>query len=111
MKYINIGKFNERIIFQTLMSEPDGAGGFSQSWQNFLTTWGLVTKTSSTENIIGDVNRFIDNKRVVMRFHEGLNSTMRCLIAGKYYEIISINLADFMPKNWLELNLKSMEGI
>jgi SPP1 family predicted phage head-tail adaptor len=111
MKNFNIGKFNERIIFQTLMSEPDGAGGMVQSWQNFLTTWGLVTKTNSTETIIGDANRFLENKRVVMRFHAGLNSTMRCLIAGKYYEIISIHPSDIMPKNWLELNLKLTEGI
>ncbi len=111
MKNINIGRFNERVVFQQSTQTPDNAGGFIVAWQNFRTVWGFVKQHNSFEKIVGDANRLHLRQTLIIRKQSGLNATMRCIIAGKTYAITAMNPQSDMPQNWLNLELELMEGI
>jgi SPP1 family predicted phage head-tail adaptor len=111
MKHNNIGRFNERVVFQQPIQTADNAGGFIVTWQNFRTIWGFVKEHDSSEKIIGEVNRFVQEKTLIIREQSGLNEQMRCVIVGKTYSIIAIHPSNDIPQGWLELELQLMEGI
>jgi SPP1 family predicted phage head-tail adaptor len=111
MKHINIGRFNERVLVQQPISQPDNAGGFIVAWQNFRTVWGFIKQHNSFEKIAGDANRLHLKQTLIIRNQSGLNATMRCVISGKTYGIAAMHPQLEMPQGWLRLELELMEGI
>ena len=116
MKHINInkfnvGKFNERVVVQQAIQTADNAGGFVLTWQPLRTIWGFVQQHNSAEKIIGEANRLTQQMTLIIRAQSGLNSKMRCVIAGNIYAIIAMHPKNDMPQSWLELKLELIEGI
>ncbi len=88
----------QRITIEELVKTPDGAGGFTTSWQSVATLWANVKFQSgfSRANEPFEQERLVTRKRAIatVRYQEGLDTTMRVISAGETYDITSINDPD-----------------
>lgn len=65
---MRIGKFRHKLTFQYYTTTSDGAGGFTQTWEDDITCFGLVTPLSEAE--VFEAGQQSDNNEfnIVVRF-------------------------------------------
>lgn len=77
------GLLNKRATFRSLVSVPDGAGGSTQSWADYVTVWAQLSPERAREKI--QQGRIADNQAGVLRVR---SSTATRLIDGTYRVVL-----------------------
>lgn len=77
------GSLNKRARFQSLVSTPDGMGGSTIGWADYVTVWAQLSPERARERI--QQGRIADNQAGVLRVR---SSTATRLINGKYRVIV-----------------------
>lgn len=85
---------NKRVVLQSLTETPDGAGGFSSSWQAVVTLWANVTPISGNSASMGGAESFrfmqLQNSqlmRITIRYREDVTATMRVVMGSRVFNI------------------------
>jgi SPP1 family predicted phage head-tail adaptor len=77
------GTLNKRARFQSLVSTPDGGGGFTTDWVDYVTVWAQLSPERAREKI--QQGRIADNQAGVLRVR---SSTATRLIDGTYRVLV-----------------------
>lgn len=99
------GKFNQRVTIQRRSTALDGSGQPLQTWTDVAVVWafiagdnGLGTIRRSAEGVGSEVKRYSFR----IRYHEGLDETMRVSYAGRYFDIRAVRM-DYAGRDWTDL--------
>jgi SPP1 family predicted phage head-tail adaptor len=77
------GTLNKRATFRSLVSTPDGAGGSTIAWADYVTVWAQLSPERAREKI--QQGRIADAQAGVLRVR---SSTATRLIDGKYRVVV-----------------------
>lgn len=92
---MNIGKLNKRIFFQRPIAEPDGYGGEKITYQDVCEVWAYIELLKDSERYIHSQLKSEATHRIVIRYTDEIDKTMRILYRGRVFEIESIIEDDF----------------
>ena len=86
------GPLNKRATFQALTATPDGAGGTTTSWTDYVTVWAQFLPDRAREKI--QQGRIADNQSGVLRIRSSTQSramddTYRVVLGGVTYNVRS----------------------
>jgi SPP1 family predicted phage head-tail adaptor len=84
------GTLNKRARFQSLVSTPDGGGGFTTDWADYVTVWAQLSPERAREKI--QQGRIADNQAGVLRVRSStatrlIDGTYRVLVDGVVYNV------------------------
>lgn len=84
------GTLNKRATFQSEVSVPDGAGGSTLSWQDYVTVWAQLSPERAREKI--QQGRIADASAGVLRVRSStatrlIDATYRVLVDGVTYNV------------------------
>jgi SPP1 family predicted phage head-tail adaptor len=84
------GGLNKRATFQARVTQPDGAGGSTQAWTDYITVWASFAPDRAREKI--QQGRIADNQSGVLRVRSStqsrqINDTYRVVLNGVTYNI------------------------
>lgn len=82
--------FTHSYTFESLTRAPDDQGGYTETWATFATVTGFVKPTSGREITLDAHIKTENLKKFSFEFIEGINSELRVLFSGKYYNIHSV---------------------
>jgi SPP1 family predicted phage head-tail adaptor len=86
------GTLNKRATFQSLVTTPDGAGGSTQAWADYVTVWAQLSPERAREKI--QQGRIADNQAGVLRVRSStatrlVDDTYRVVVDGVTYDMRS----------------------
>ena len=86
------GPLNKRATFKSLVVTPDGAGGGTQAWLDYVTVWAQLVPDRAREKI--QQGRIADNQAGVLRVRSSaatrlLDDTYRVIVDGVTYNVRS----------------------
>lgn len=83
-------RLKRRITIEQLVLTSDGAGGFSESWNQFNQVWAEVSPLNGQEILYGE--QLITKKKytITIRYIEGVNENMRLWLGARSFNIVSI---------------------
>lgn len=104
------GKLRHRITIQRpIRTQNPVSGTITQAWEDVATVWASIEALSAREFIAAQAVQSKVAARVVIRYREGIDASMRILHKGKIYNIEGV-LPD--PKSGREyLTLPCSEGV
>jgi SPP1 family predicted phage head-tail adaptor len=84
------GSLNKRATFQSLVPTPDGAGGATQAWLDYVTVWAQLLPERAREKI--QQGRLADNQAGVLRVRSStatrlVDDTYRVIVDGITYDV------------------------
>lgn len=84
------GTLNKRATFQSLVTTPDGAGGSTTAWADYVTVWAQLSPERAREKI--QQGRIADNQAGVLRVRSStatrlIDGTYRVLVDGITYNV------------------------
>jgi SPP1 family predicted phage head-tail adaptor len=84
--------FNRITIEQRTLSEPDANGVKAATWTTFATVWANITLISQpSEQFIAKSFASKANRKVVMHYLPGIDTTMRVNFGGRIFNIAGID--------------------
>lgn len=102
---ITIGDMKHRARFQESIRLPDGAGGFTQTWQDIATepeVFAAVESLTTSERFRHRQMQKVVTHRLVVRFRADVTPALRVAVSGVAYDIVAISDRDG-DKTWLEI--------
>ena len=90
MARVPIGALRARLVIETPVESPDGAGGLSRDWSALGTVWGAVEPLSGEERLLADRLEERVTHRVILRAGPDLKAGMRFRRAGRVLAIRSV---------------------
>lgn len=87
---MNIGKLNKRVFFQKPITEPDGYGGEKVNYQDVCEVWAYIEPLKDSERYIHSQLKSEATHRIVIRYRNEIDKTMRIVFRGRIFEIESI---------------------
>jgi len=97
----------EAITFQERARTPDGAGGYTESWEAVTgaPTRAYVRQLSSGEQWASQRTEGRSTHMIVVRYSDAINETMRAVIRGREYNLDPPNNVE-MNDRWLEIKAR-----
>lgn len=91
-----------RYDIEERIDTPDGQGGYTSTWQPFVTIYGFVRNVRADEKILDDHIKTDRAKSFSSAFVAGITTDMRIVYENRYYNILSVkNVED--SDIWLRL--------
>lgn len=91
---MNIGKFRNRITFQSETEISDGYGGSVTTWSDYKAVWANISTLNGKERIQGQQIETEYTHKIYTRFLN-VNDKMRVLYKDRVFEIVSaINIEE-----------------
>ncbi len=111
-------RLRHRLSLQQEVSAPDGAGGFSRSWQEIAQPWAEIQAIKSGEArgnaasggevfAAGQVQARISH-RIYLRWRDGVSPAMRLVFEGRAF---NIRMVRAMQEDREMLELLVQEGV
>lgn len=98
---MDIAKLNQRIQIQKGVSKTDEVGNVLRQWQDFYSCFASVKTTGGKERQKGDTEEQ-HSVSFVVRFCKQLSELSsveyRVVFRGKFYNIVSVDFADYGGK-------------
>lgn len=85
-----LAEFVEVFAFEQITETPDGQGGYSVSWSNFVNIQGFTKQASENEIKLDDHIKTNEVKKFSFEYVAGLKTDMRILYKNDYYNIHKI---------------------
>jgi len=92
-------RLRRRLTLQQEVETPDGAGGYTRSWQNITDLWAEIVplvgsggsaKGSGTEKPFGGQLQASISHRILLRYRDGITAAMRLIYENRVFNIRSI---------------------
>lgn len=90
VKRVNFGEFRERVTLQYRQGGQDVLGQVRQSWATLATVWAKVTPIRGREYFAASQMQAPIDVRILIRWREDVEPTMRVMWGGKYFEVTSV---------------------
>lgn len=110
MATLQAGKLRHRVSLQSwVKTQDENTGAIIEGWDAGVTIWASVEPLSAREFIQSSAGQSQITARIVIRYREGVDATMRIVHRGRFYNIQGV-LAD--KDSGLEyLTLPVSEGV
>jgi SPP1 family predicted phage head-tail adaptor len=89
-----IDEMRERVTFESLSTTSDGQGGVVESWVTYWTCWCAIKMSRGFEENFANKIRVVYDRDLYIRRKDGLDTTMRVLFKGKYWQVKKIEYID-----------------
>ncbi len=89
-------RLRHRVTLQQEIRIPDGAGGFSNSWQDMADLWAEINPANAKslygieKLFAGKIQAEISHK-ITIRYRSGMSTSMRLLFDNRAFNIRAIN--------------------
>lgn len=90
METVTIGALRRRMTLQVRTLNPDGGGGFAESWSDLAAFWADMEPTASVETIIGEQQQHRVTHQVTIRYRAGIQPGQRLIHDGRALYILGI---------------------
>lgn len=87
---MKIGKLRTKLIIKRKVAEPDGAGGITETWEEFATVYGRQSVRRAWEASKDDQLSSMLNINWETRFVRGITPQMRVYVDGRELEILAV---------------------
>lgn len=88
MSGVASGKLRHRVALQALtVTQDPGTGEMLSSWQTIATPWADIVPMSGREFQAASAEQSEVRGRIVIRYRDGVDATMRVVHRGKHYAI------------------------
>jgi len=84
------GTLRHRVTLQEPSDVPDGAGGFSRSWQDVASLRADIQPAGGTERLHGLQLQWRVTHRVILRYRTGVTTAMRLVYNGRALNIRAV---------------------
>src|SRR5689334_7643032 len=92
--FIDPGGLRTQLALETSVAEPDGLGGFAETWQDVATVFAKVEPVSADGRFGAGQSLETVTHRVTLRHRDGLASGMRFTKGGRVFEIVTVHDPD-----------------
>jgi len=82
------GWLRHRVVIETPVSTPDGAGGETVTWQVLATTWALIEPVAAREDVAAGRLTGVVAHAITMRFRDDVTGGMRVLYRGHRHRVL-----------------------
>lgn len=103
---MEIGDLRHRITFQRLTSAVNENGFEVETWQDYKTVWASISNLSGREYYQAAAIQAEKTVKFLIRYTEGIDTSMRILFKEKHYDITSIDNMKYENKL---MEIKSLE--
>lgn len=83
-------RFNKTFTFKALVDTPDGQGGFTRVWQDFVTVPGALQELSVEERLARGVTTATGNYQAFVEYRSDLTPAMRIYLGTRIFEIAGL---------------------
>lgn len=91
---IDPGKLDRRLVLEEPVDTPDGAGGFSRSYQTAATVWAQVSPAAARGDITADNRGATVTHRIVIRSRSDITTRHRLRDGARHFRIVSVRDQD-----------------
>ena len=81
---------NQRATLQVRTLQPDGGGGYSESWQSLAQAWVKITALAPTERRIADRLEPKARHRILLRRRSDLAIGQRVIVGARTFHVHGI---------------------
>lgn len=93
-----LGKFRDRFVFQYQSRTADGAGGWTNSWVDDLTVWGMKRPMSASQELDNSLIEGKEAFKFTIRFSNDfaytLSNDYRIKHGSTFYNIHSVTVVE-----------------
>ena len=89
-----IGAMRHRLVLETPVDTPDGAGGASRTWSAVATLWAGLRPLGANERIDADAEEHAATHRVLVRWRDDVTADKRFALGARVFEIRGVTDPD-----------------
>lgn len=104
-----IGDLKHRITFQKLTTGVNENGFENGAWQDYKTVWASVSNLSGREYYQAAAIQTEKTVKILIRYIEGVDTSMRILFKDKQYNITSIDNLKYANK-FIEVKVMEVDS-
>lgn len=82
-----IGAMRHRLVLETPLDTPDGAGGAARVWDTVATVWAGLRPISAGERVDADAEEHAVTHRVLIRWRDDVTAGDRFRLGARIFEI------------------------
>jgi len=102
---MRIGDLDKRIILQYQTKEPDGMGGWKNSWNDAYTVDAAIWDATSNERNVASSTTLIISHRIRIRYKSVLKASWRIKFGNRFFAIVGI-VNPSESNRWLDIMAK-----
>lgn len=99
---LTAGKLRTPVTFERQVSEPDGMGGSTVTWEDLFSTRAYVKPVSGTERYRADRLEAALQYRIYIRYRSDLTTADRVVVKGSKLQVRAIVNVEERDR-WLEI--------
>lgn len=84
------GKMNRRCTLERETRLPDGAGGYTRTWDAYATVWGDLTVKSGNEKQVSEQQTNVQEYMLRIRYRRDVLPADRVVIQGAAYNVRNV---------------------
>jgi SPP1 family predicted phage head-tail adaptor len=92
--FIDAGELRTELALEACTPQPDGFGGFTESWVEIATLFAKIEPISAESVFGADQTLETVTHRIMLRHRDGIASGMRLTKPGRFLEIITVHDPD-----------------
>lgn len=85
-----IGELNQRARILSHVTEPDGAGGYTETWNTAATVWAKLEALSGDEDYVAQAIRTRIRYRINLRRNPAIEPARRIVIGTRTFRILDV---------------------
>ncbi|MGN6515702.1 MAG: phage head closure protein [Rhizomicrobium sp.] len=85
-----IGELNQRARILSRATAPDGAGGYTETWDTAATVWAKLEALSGDEDYVAQAIRTRARYRIAVRRHPAIEPARRVVIGTRTFRILDV---------------------
>jgi SPP1 family predicted phage head-tail adaptor len=85
-----ISALRSRLVLESPVETPDGAGGMTRSWAVTATLWGRVQPTGGDDSRVAGAPGQTVSHRVTLRWRAAVNAGMRLKLGARRFAIRAV---------------------
>lgn len=91
-----IGELNQRARILSRATTPDGAGGYTETWNTAATVWAKLESLSGDEAFVAQAIRTRARYRITVRRNPAIEPARRVVLGTRTFRILDV-LDDASP--------------
>jgi SPP1 family predicted phage head-tail adaptor len=92
--FIDAGELRTELALEACTPQPDGIGGFSESWAEIAALFAKIEPVSAESVFGADQTIETVTHRITLRHRDGIASGMRLRKSGRVFEIVTVHDPD-----------------
>jgi len=92
--FVDPGALRTRLVLQAVTAEPDGLGGFAESWSDVATVFARIEPVSADSRFGAGQTLEAATHRITLRRRAGVEADMRFAGSGRVFRIVTVHDPD-----------------